>query len=258
MRYRSRREHQDENATRQYFRNVVEAHANGSLDQPILADLTDIDAMQILQFQNSLRLITEGEISSIDWTNPLGVGQNGRVFKATWRIPRGILVKSSDEKDVLDVVLKEVLPRGLSAEVTLKKFLKEVCDVVSFNAFNACWELKTDYLKLYLTYVSLGANPTGCVRFLGVARLSGTEKEAKCHSSIQKDKLFLVFERATERSFLRFLEDKLETEPFFQSWYTIVDAIACVASGLDTLHKHNVLHRYAFLGCYAALLFIPL
>jgi hypothetical protein len=138
MRYRSRREHQDENAARQYFRNVVEAHANGSLDQPILADLTDIDAMQILQFQNSLRLITESEISSIDWTNPLGVGQNGRVFKATWRIPRGILVRSPDEKDVLDVVLKEALPRGQSAKVTLKKFLKEVCDKVSFEAFNAC------------------------------------------------------------------------------------------------------------------------
>ena len=128
MRYRSRRKHQDETAARQYFRNVVEAHANGSLDQPILASLTGIDAMQILQFQHSLRFIMEDEFISIDWKSPLGTGQNGRVFKATWRKPRGILVRPSHEKDVLDVVLKEVLPRQGSSEDPLKKLIKEVCD----------------------------------------------------------------------------------------------------------------------------------
>jgi hypothetical protein len=129
MRYRSRRKHQDKAAARQYFRNVVEAHVNGSLDQPILADLAGIDVTQILQFQHSLRFITEDEFVNIVWKSPLGTGQNGKVFQATWKKPRGILVRPSGEKDVQDVVLKEVLPRQGSAEQPLKKLLKEVCDL---------------------------------------------------------------------------------------------------------------------------------
>ncbi|KAF3000080.1 hypothetical protein E8E13_002178 [Curvularia kusanoi] len=223
MRYRSRRKHQDETTARQYFRNVVEAHANGSLNQPVLANLAGVDATQILHFQHSLRFITADEFLSIDWTSPLGAGQNGRVFKATWRTPRGILVRPSNGKDVLDVVLKEVLPRQGSSEEPLKKLFKE----------------------LYLTYISLGAQPTACVHFLGIARMSGAQREPGRQSSATMDKYYLVFERATERSFVNFLENKLERESFFQAWDSIIQAMSSIAAGLDTLHKHNVLHRYA-------------
>ncbi|KAF5720072.1 Ypk2p [Fusarium mundagurra] len=221
IRYRSRRKHQDEAAARQYFRNVVEAHANGSLDQPILADLAGIDATQILQFQHSLRFITEDEFINIVWKSPLGAGQNGKVFKATWKKPRGILVRPSEEKDVLDVVLKEVLPRQGSAEQPSKKLLKE----------------------LYLTYISLGAQPTACVKFLGIARLSPTQQEPGQHSPTTTDKYYLVFERATERSLVTFLEGKLKGESFFQAWDSVIQAMSSIAAGLDTLHKHDVLHR---------------
>lgn len=128
MRYRSRRNHQDEKAARQYFRNMVEAHANGSLDQPILPDLAGVDAAQVLQFQHSLRFITEDELQDLDLTSPLGAGQNGKVFKATWKKPRSILVRPRDEKECVDVVLKEVIPRQGSAEEALKKLIKEVRD----------------------------------------------------------------------------------------------------------------------------------
>jgi hypothetical protein len=59
------------------------------------------------------------------------------------------------------------------------------------------------------------------------------------------DKYYLVFERATERSFVNSLENKLDRESFFQAWDSVIQAKSSVAAGLDTLHKHNVLHRYA-------------
>lgn len=135
MRYRGRRKHQDETAAREYCRNVVEAHANGSLDQPVLAQLAGMDATQILQFQHSLRFITEAEFVCINWKSPLGTGQNGRVFTATWKKPRGVLVTPSEEKDVLDVVLKEVIPHQGSAGESLKKLLKEVCEMALTQRF---------------------------------------------------------------------------------------------------------------------------
>ena len=59
------------------------------------------------------------------------------------------------------------------------------------------------------------------------------------------DKYYLVFERATEGSFENFIENKLRGELFFQAWDSIIQAMSSIAAGLDTLHKHNVLHRYA-------------
>ncbi|KAF2676869.1 hypothetical protein K458DRAFT_177448 [Lentithecium fluviatile CBS 122367] len=223
MRYRSRRNHQDEKAARQYFRNMVEAHANGSLDQPILPDLAGVDAAQVLQFQHSLRFITEDELRDLDLTSPLGAGQNGKVFKATWKKPRSILVRPRDEKEVVDVVLKEVIPRQGSAEEALKKLIKE----------------------MYLTHISLGAQPTGCVPFLGVARLSGVQQEPGKQSSSPTDKYYLVSELATEGSLMDFLERELQSLPFFQAWDKTITAMSNIGAGLDTLHRHNVLHRYA-------------
>jgi hypothetical protein len=61
----------------------------------------------------------------VNWATPIGKGDNGAVFEATWPRPLSHFM-SKDKKDPdLQVVLKEVQPREKS-EDALKKFMKEV------------------------------------------------------------------------------------------------------------------------------------
>jgi hypothetical protein len=56
-------------------------------------------------------------------------------------------------------------------------------------------------------------------------------------------KLFLVFERATRGDILKFLSEQLLGAEFVDGWDQVASALNSIACGIDSLHKHNVLHR---------------
>ena len=89
----------------------------------------------------------------------------------------------------------------------------------------------------------------GCVPLLGLTTASSkalhsdTESEshrARCHP---KPKFQLVFERASEGSLLASARKQLEDGQGSKSWMVLVDILNGIASGLHTLHKHQVVHR---------------
>jgi serine/threonine protein kinase len=56
-------------------------------------------------------------------------------------------------------------------------------------------------------------------------------------------RLLLVFERATEGSLLEYLDRVLPGLSFMQAWDKITGIVSNVANGLNSLHKHNIIHR---------------
>jgi hypothetical protein len=108
-----------------YFRNLVEAHASGTLDAPDVREIIGLDASYQPAFKHSLRLIPEGELHDIAWERPLGKGSNGMVYSASWRKPGGVLKPSAPSE--VEVVLKDVKSRFGTSQESRKKLIKEVC-----------------------------------------------------------------------------------------------------------------------------------
>lgn len=126
MRFRSRIKGQDKVAALTYFRNIVEAHANGSLEDSTIRDIVGLDASKNLQFEHSLRVIPEHQLLDIHWDKPIGQGKNGAVYAGIWRKPVGHLATTRAGERDMKIVLKDVLPRSGTSEEPLKKLLKEV------------------------------------------------------------------------------------------------------------------------------------
>lgn len=89
----------------------------------------------------------------------------------------------------------------------------------------------------------------GCVPLLGLT-IAGSkalpfDRKSEPHESQSHPKptLQLVFERASEGSLLASARKQLEDGPESKSWAILVDILNSIASGLDTLHKHHVVHR---------------
>jgi hypothetical protein len=125
LHFRSRWDHQDEKSGVTYFRNLVEAHAANILDVNSVRDAIGLEAEYTPLFEHSLRVIPSDQlgIGDIDWDNPLGRGDNGAVYAATWTRPPGVLTTTwSGQKQI---VLKEVRPREGEGRDTLRKFMKE-------------------------------------------------------------------------------------------------------------------------------------
>jgi hypothetical protein len=93
--------------------------------------------------------------------------------------------------------------------------------------------------------MALAGSSVGCVGFMGVTALFQSRLN-DAPSGICRDKdrrLLLVFERATEGSLLEYLDRALPGLSFTQAWDKIIGVISNVANGLNSLHKHNVIHR---------------
>jgi serine/threonine protein kinase len=88
-------------------------------------------------------------------------------------------------------------------------------------------------------------NNVGCVGFMGVTALLPTslyDTETKV-THVNERRLLLVFERATEGSLFEYLGRSLPTMSFLQGWDTSIRFITDVANGLNSLHKHKIIHR---------------
>jgi hypothetical protein len=108
----------------------------------------------------------------------------------------------------------------------------------------------TDSSKLDVTYASLGGRAVGCVDFLGIAlvhhwpKRMGSGKIPMLSSPEYGDqKLFLVFERATQGTVLDFMSRQLKDLTFTECWSEVADSLSSIANGINTLHTHGVLHR---------------
>ncbi len=93
--------------------------------------------------------------------------------------------------------------------------------------------------QLNLTYLALSGNHVGCPEFMGVTTTPTLTHEGRT----AERRMMLVFERVTEGSLLDYLVKKLPLLPFMEAWHLVVRMISSVANGLDTLHRHNVVHR---------------
>ena len=98
-----------------------------------------------------------------------------------------------------------------------------------------------------MTYVSLGGQAVGCVRFLGAALLKhpGVPPPTDDHPiDLQNTrKTLLVFERATQGTVLDFLSEQYQNMSFIESWELTVSALSSIANGIMSLHEHGVIHR---------------
>jgi hypothetical protein len=133
LRFRSRKKHHDETSALNYFRNLVDAHANSSLDSAVIRDIIGLEASYSPLFEHSLRLIPEAQLHDISW-DKLGEGANGAVYSAVWQKPAGHLAAARAEEREVDVVLKDVLPRSGTSQDPRKKLVKEVCIHLDFGA----------------------------------------------------------------------------------------------------------------------------
>jgi hypothetical protein len=96
-----------------------------------------------------------------------------------------------------------------------------------------------------MTFAAVEGLSTSCVKLLGITtfRVDQTGKPlASSQPPCGEQKLFLVFERASQGNLLDFLDRHLEGLGTMESWLATVIAIECVANGLSGLHKRGVIH----------------
>jgi len=123
---RLRKAQLDYQAALGYYRNIVEAHASNTLNDTFIKDILGLGEDYNALYENTLRLIPDStsELRDIDWENPIGKGNNGAVYAATWHRRESVL--STSKSGDIPVVLKDVIPRG-SHDAT-EKFMKEARD----------------------------------------------------------------------------------------------------------------------------------
>lgn len=129
LRFRARRQHQDEEAALKFFRNVVEEHrakSMGVFDERNI--FTYPDPWHL--YENSFAMVSADELEVESWTEPLGRGQNGAVYAARWN--RAVKYLKTSDSGPLDVVLKDVIDPGCAYASSTKKFLEEV-SLMTFN-----------------------------------------------------------------------------------------------------------------------------
>jgi hypothetical protein len=125
LRFRSRLKNQDRANALDHFRNLVEAHATDTLDTSIIQDILGLEGYS-LRYEHCLRIIPENQLSNIEWDKPLGRGENGVVYAATWHRPNAVLATMKTHDRTMPVVLKDIFPRKMQKQDPMKKMLKEV------------------------------------------------------------------------------------------------------------------------------------
>jgi hypothetical protein len=118
LQFRSRQKFQDRHVAQRYFRNLVEDHAAGRLQDTTMQDLLGAEHYNKL-FAHSLRYIPSDQIT-IYPGSIVGEGRNGKVYRAKWTRSDGVLATSL-RGETIEVALKELKATGLS-----RKFAREV------------------------------------------------------------------------------------------------------------------------------------
>ncbi len=136
--------YQDEFSAITYFRNLVEAHAAGRLNDPNLKEILGLRGYSS-RYEFSLRVIPEEQLSDINWSTPLGRGANGAVYEAKWRRQPAHLSTMRTDDQSTDVVLKDVIPRSKKSTNAMSKFFKEV-----FLTYSSRWPL-----LIYFSWIQL-------------------------------------------------------------------------------------------------------
>jgi len=108
-----------------YFRNLVEAHAAGTLSDRAVEQLLGPENASP-HFDKSLRIISPDQIFQRSDV-PIGRGANGVVYAALWRRPPGVLASMRKTASEVAIVMKEITPRILNPDI-IQKFLTEVRD----------------------------------------------------------------------------------------------------------------------------------
>lgn len=102
-----------------YFRNLVEAHAAGRLNDTAMQDVLGTNYYNTL-FAHSLQYIPSDQIV-LHSSSLIGEGRNGRVYRATWYRPAAAVLETSREDMTVQVALKAVKSADLGP-----KFVQEV------------------------------------------------------------------------------------------------------------------------------------
>jgi serine/threonine protein kinase len=173
-------------------------------------------------------------------SEPLGSGGSGTVYGATWTLPPVSLRSMQPNGATLSVVLKQILPKFSEVE-HMKKFLREVECFFPMRPSS----LLTTY-QLDITVTALEGSPVNCVEFLGITRASVDRAGRIAASSKTFDgeqRLFLVFQRATEGNLLTFMERRLDNLPATEnSWFVVANVLGAIASGLALIHERGIVH----------------
>ena len=88
------------------------------------------------------------------------------------------------------------------------------------------------------------------MEFLGISRLWVRQDwtiSASIQSSDAEQKLFLVFQRASEGDLLDFVDRQLRILDEMKGWMLIASILCGIAGGLAAVHKRGVIHGSVFL-----------
>jgi hypothetical protein len=114
-----------------YFRNLVEAHAAGRLNDTAMQDLLGADYYNTL-FTHSLQYIPSEQIL-LHPSSLIGEGRNGRVYRATWHRLAAAVLETSHQDTAVQVALKATKSAGLGP-----KFVQEVRVYVNEREESRC------------------------------------------------------------------------------------------------------------------------
>ena len=110
------------------------------------------------------------------------------------------------------------------------------------NAFTHPWDRKLD-----ITFSALEGTITSSVAFHGITALHVDETgtiilASNEFKSSEEEKLFLVFERASEGNLLDFMEQHLKDVTREESWFIVIDTLISLAGNLNDLHQRQLTH----------------
>ncbi|TDL17276.1 hypothetical protein BD410DRAFT_794434 [Rickenella mellea] len=219
--FRVRQRHHSEGAALTYFRDIVEQRVRETESFALIKSILGDDYQ--MRYEHVLRYIDPHDVHSIS-TDPLGEGENGVVYGATWTQPPAFLCTMQPSESEVPVVLKQVHPKFGEPD-GIRKSLRE----------------------LDITFQALVGAGAGCVTFLGATAFAVDEmgkilaNDKPPISDVTK-RIFFVFQRASEGTLLAFLHNEFETVSGINSWMLVVDSLSSIAGGLDQLHKRGIVH----------------
>jgi hypothetical protein len=237
LRYPSRQKRQDKQAALRYFRNMVEAHAAGTLGDTTIQEILGTENYSPL-FEYSLRFIPSHELSLLSEL-PIGSGRYGDVYRAVWHRPEGRLATMRYRGKDMDVVLKDIF-----RHFRWKGPLPEVSGRGTSSSF-VCPQHPLDQLQPDLIYTRVGGSSEGCVDFFGISTIPRLEHGNE-NSNIdpgKQQKMVLIMGYANEGPVHSYLKRTMSRLSYVESWYTVVKTLFNVANGLHSLHSRGIIHR---------------
>lgn len=99
---------------------------------------------------------------------------------------------------------------------------------------------------MHVTFTALEGHSICCVNFLGISQLWVSQEVAlistRKESADAEQKLFLVFQRASEGDLLDFMHGQLEILDDTKGWALVTRVLSNIALALDSVHKRGIVH----------------